>query len=165
MDYSWNISTSVSPGVVNALTVTGLLNQTSYYFYIKTADEAGNWSPLSNRTTTYVYNAIPPAAISNLTALLPGTGLGGQITLTWTAPGNNGAGGGDANAYEVRYATKYISPPDFAASWTNIYPQSWTPATFGTEESLLLTGFAAPPPFFSFFLPDFGPRSNHFSPW
>ncbi|MCD6311960.1 MAG: fibronectin type III domain-containing protein, partial [Elusimicrobia bacterium] len=48
MDYNWYVSTAVAQGTVSAHTVTGLANHTTYYFYIKTSDEAGNWSPLSN---------------------------------------------------------------------------------------------------------------------
>jgi hypothetical protein len=43
-------------GLTETLFVTGLQPNTNYYFAIKTADERGNWSPISNvlysRTTT-----------------------------------------------------------------------------------------------------------------
>ncbi|MBA3052473.1 MAG: hypothetical protein FP827_05220, partial [Candidatus Omnitrophica bacterium] len=81
-----------------------------------------------------------PCPVSNLTALSLGTGLGSQLTLEWTAPGADGTGTANVTSYEVKYATKYISSSDFGAVWTSVYPQSWTPVTFGTKESRLLTG-------------------------
>jgi len=108
MRYEWYISTAVAQGTLSSHIVTGLMNHTTYFFYIKTADESGNWSLLSNKATSYTLDAIAPSAISNLTALSGATGLGGQITLKWTAPGDDGTTG-TASTYELRYATKYIS--------------------------------------------------------
>ncbi|MBA3066801.1 lamin tail domain-containing protein [bacterium] len=75
----------------------------------------------------------PPATISNLTALT-GESEEGTITLTWTAPGDDGTGTTNATSYEVKYATKYIATDEYSASWVNTYSQTWTPAAFGTTE-------------------------------
>ena len=39
------------PGSIQSFVVTGLLSGKSYYFAMRTADEAGNWSSLSNVAT------------------------------------------------------------------------------------------------------------------
>jgi|GEM_PF-5280872 len=80
----------------------------------------------------------PPAAISNLTALVGGSA--GEIQLKWTAPGDDGTTGGSASSYEVRYATKYIGTADYNASWTSAYSQSWGPAAPGSQEPPILAG-------------------------
>ncbi|MFC2062251.1 lamin tail domain-containing protein, partial [Elusimicrobiota bacterium] len=81
----------------------------------------------------YVPDSTPPAAISNLTAFT-GTSEEGTITLKWTAPGDDGTGGGDANAYLVKFSSKYIGTGDFDAARVSTYTQSWTPVTAGNEE-------------------------------
>ncbi|MBA3064936.1 hypothetical protein FP828_00395, partial [bacterium] len=142
MDYSWYISTDTAAGVRSIFLITGLAEGDTYYFYIETADEKPNWSGLSNLTSSWaqvVYDLIAPSAISNLTALSGATGLGGQITLKWTAPGDDGTTG-TASSYELRYATKYISAGDYEESWTSVYPQSWTPKVSLSDESYALTG-------------------------
>nr|MDA3792449.1 hypothetical protein [Elusimicrobiota bacterium] len=84
----------------------------------------------------------PPAAISNLTALSEGTGLGGQIKLKWTAPGDDGASG-TADSYVVKYGTNRIDSADWDAVWVSTYTQSWTPAAAGSDEGpKQLTGFS-----------------------
>ncbi len=83
----------------------------------------------------WVADAIPPAAISNLTAL---TGTNeGEIILRWTAPGDDGMTG-TASSYIVKYSQTQIT--DFNTQGT-VYSQSWTPASAGTQEEKTLGGF------------------------
>jgi len=54
-------------GAIENVTVTGLVQNTTYYFALKTRDEAGNWSALSNvvrypAVTTDVEDVLPNAA-------------------------------------------------------------------------------------------------------
>ncbi len=65
--------------------VRGLVPGTTYYFAIRSADEAGNWSALSNvMRWEWVYDTAPPAAPVGLTA----TALeGGGVRLDWSANG------------------------------------------------------------------------------
>jgi len=108
------------------------------------AGEAQNWDSRVVLPCTLVWavpDVIPPASISNLTALSSLAGPGGRVQLKWTAPGDDGAGGGDVLGYKVKYATKYIAASDFYESWVSTYAQSWEPASAGTEESRILTGF------------------------
>jgi len=56
-------------GTVQAVTVSGLNHGTRYYLAIKTVDDAGNWSTLSNvMVWDWVYDASPPAAPRGLSA-------------------------------------------------------------------------------------------------
>jgi chitodextrinase len=55
-------------GAAETFAVTGLAASTKYYFVIKTADEASNWSALSNISSATTSDTVPPAAIANLSA-------------------------------------------------------------------------------------------------
>ena len=55
-------------GSPETFTLTGLLPNTTYYFAIKTADEADNWSALSNVVGVTTNDDVAPAAIVDLTA-------------------------------------------------------------------------------------------------
>jgi hypothetical protein len=54
------------PGSTETFTVTGLIGNRVYYFAIKTLDNAGNWSALSNVTTHPSLTGVedPPAILS-----------------------------------------------------------------------------------------------------
>ncbi|MFH1958076.1 MAG: IPT/TIG domain-containing protein, partial [bacterium] len=121
MSYTLDISTSASYGLKYSTTIAGLLNETTYYFYIEAGDEKPNWSGLSNKTTAQTLDAVAPAAISDLTALEGSNG--GEVKLKWTAPGDNGMTGNIAGgAYKIKYSSvaiitgsQFDSPP---ASYT-----------------------------------------------
>ncbi|HEQ98797.1 MAG TPA: hypothetical protein ENO22_05600 [candidate division Zixibacteria bacterium] len=55
-------------GSPETFTVEGLEANTTYHFAVKTSDEAGNWSGLSNVATVTTTDNVPPAAIIDLTA-------------------------------------------------------------------------------------------------
>jgi hypothetical protein len=80
----------------------------------------------------------PPSTILDLTA---GTPTNASITLTWTAPGDDGMSG-NATGYVVKYST---SGPVFDSNWASAttYTQSWTPAKNGTTETHVITGLTA----------------------
>jgi len=84
---------------------------------------------------TYTGDSTPPAAISNLTALTGDSA--GTVKLKWTAPGDDGTGGGNVNGYLVKYATFQITSSNFydtdVSTYTDAY--SWTPGPFGQEET------------------------------
>jgi hypothetical protein len=95
-------------GQTEICTVSGLVPATTYYFAMKSADERMNWSALSNITswaTEDSADVIPPAAISDLIAILP---TENSITLEWTAPGDDSTAG-TAEQYYIRYSKDSIS--------------------------------------------------------
>lgn len=55
-------------GSAETFTLTNLAANTTYYFAIKTADEASNWSPLSNVISVTTGDETAPAAIADLRA-------------------------------------------------------------------------------------------------
>ncbi|MBA3064867.1 hypothetical protein FP828_00005, partial [bacterium] len=154
---NWTPATfGTEEGATGNRVVSGLTQGTSYWFAIKTKDDLDNWSSWTssgtvswvntlNSTRTIIVPVIPPAAISNLTALTGDTSPG-TVKLMWTAPGQDGMSGGNASAYEVKYATRYIGTNDYYASWVSTYTQSWIPADVGTDEgtsgSRVISGLA-----------------------
>gem|GEM_PF-6801517 len=87
----------------------GLLPGVSYYFALKAADEANNWSEVSNSTSTYACpqapsgDDIPPARVTDLSALP--TKYLGEVLLVWTAPGDDGTRGNLTGQYKIQYST------------------------------------------------------------
>jgi hypothetical protein len=89
-------------GSADTFVVTGLDPTTTYYFSLKTADAEGNWSAksiIASAPTTAVTDNVPPAAVTDLVASASATNA---VTLTWTAPGDDGAVG-TAALYDIRY--------------------------------------------------------------
>jgi uncharacterized delta-60 repeat protein len=77
----------------------------------------------------------PPATITNLAASTP---TNTSITLTWTAPGNDGMKG-NATVYVLKYSTSgAITDANWSSATT--YTQTWTPAMNGTTETHIITG-------------------------
>ena len=124
-------------GSSESVTVAGLTEETTYHFAIKAADEAGNFSALSNvpnLATIAGPDTTPPSAISDLTLSEP---TGHTITLTWTAPGDD-ANLKTAASYDIRYSTSLITAANFSsASQASGEP---TPLTPGTSQSLTISG-------------------------
>lgn len=125
-------------GAIESFTVTGLNPGTTYYFAIKTADEALNWSTLSNiasATTATASDTTTPAAVANLHVLNPTTS---SLTLAWFAPGDDGASG-TAAQYDIRYST---APINNTVKWNTANQLSTEPipSPAGTPETLTVTG-------------------------
>jgi hypothetical protein len=69
-------------GTRQAATVRGLSSDTTYYLAIRTVDDAGNWSGLSDVVRwDWTPNTVPPASPVGLTAVLDGP----NVRLSWTA--------------------------------------------------------------------------------
>ncbi len=128
--------------------VSGLTPGATYYFAVRAKDDAGNWGEwpdygayndgLSSINCAYAkvkIDFITPAAISNLTALKGD--FAGTVELKWTAPGDDGAGGGNVSEYLVKYATFQITSGDYDSLYTSTYTagSDWSPTTAGQEES------------------------------
>ncbi len=85
----WNSATLVSglpapqpAGTRQSIVVRGLTFGTTYWFGIKTVDEAGNWSALSNVLRwDWVLDTAAPAAPSGMSAALQ---TGGDVQVGWS---------------------------------------------------------------------------------
>lgn len=102
-------------GSADSFVVTGLDPVTMYFFALKTADAEGNWSMksiIASAPTTAVPDNDPPAAVSDLAASASTTN---GVTLTWTAPGDDGAVG-TASYYDIRYSRSPITDATWASA-------------------------------------------------
>jgi len=101
-------------GTNQTITITGLNSGTTYYFAIKTSDEAANVSAISNIASakTLGVDSAVPATITNLAA---STITLNSINLTWTAPGDD-AKIGAAFSYDLRYFTSSINESNWPAA-------------------------------------------------
>jgi hypothetical protein len=141
-DQNWDLATQFDSGLVpkpaselETVRVYGLDPVTTYHFAIKTTDEAGNESGLSNSiSSTTLQEAAPPGPVTDLEAVAID-----EIwtLLTWTAPGDDGYIG-TASQYEIRYSATPIS----ASTWHSAseVPVLNVPKSAGEPESLLVSG-------------------------
>ncbi|MCP4583610.1 MAG: T9SS type A sorting domain-containing protein [candidate division Zixibacteria bacterium] len=144
-DANWNSATQVqnepspqSAGSSESFSVSGLNSGTTYYFAIKTSDEASNWSGLSNiaNATTETPADPPPADVDDLLASNPTVN---SLTLVWTAPGADGDQG-TASEYDIRYSTSNITDADWSLA-TQIHNEP-TPQPAGTQQSVTINGLS-----------------------
>ncbi len=128
-----NEPTPLAAGSSESLTVTDLSNNTTYYFVLKTSDEASNVSGLSNVVNLATPDVTAPAAITNLTASNPTVS---SIDLSWTAPGDN-EGSGTAASYDIRYSTASITESNWDSA-TQVSSEP-TPALAGLAQSITVS--------------------------
>ena len=88
---AWNAATVAGgppsakwPGALQTMTVHGLNPGSSYYFAVRTADESGNWSPLSNRPVAVAKADQEAPSFRGLETALP-TFTSGAVNLAWPA--------------------------------------------------------------------------------
>jgi len=118
----------LAPGERESLEVAEL-NDGAWCFAIKTADEAANWSEMSNVATRTLRDTIPPAQVGDLTTTMV---TAGSMRLEWTAPGDDESWG-QAVAYDLRYALEPITAENWeqAVRVENVA----APGISGTRES------------------------------
>lgn len=123
-------------GSTQTFVVTGLSPSTSYWFAVKTADERGNWSPVSNlvnATTGVSTDTERPAPLAlNVTGA-----TSNSVSLAWTAVGDDSLVG-TAAAYDVRWSASNITE----ANWGSATAVSGepTPGVAGTAQNFVVTG-------------------------
>lgn len=115
-------------GSSESVTVAGLTPETRYWFALRTLDEAGNLSGLSNvisATTLASSDTVRPAP---LVLSLVGTTTT-SATLSWTDVGDDSLTG-TATAVEIRWATTAITEANWSAA-TVVFgvPQPGPPGT------------------------------------
>ena len=127
-----------APGTVQSVTLVNLQPGTGYYAALKTVDDAGNWSTLSNVVSALVPLPpdVTPPAVMTLVFVNSDTQ---SVTLAWTAPGDDGTAG-QATAYEMRYATAPLTSDNFSQGLELPTPPT---APAGTIQSLRVQGLAA----------------------
>lgn len=123
-------------GTSQTVTVTGLTPSTTYYFAIKSIDDAGNVSPISNvlpKATPALPDLTPPAALSIGVGTLTDT----TASIGWTATGDDSVTG-TATSYDLRYSTSPIT----VGSWTSATQVTGepAPAVSGTAQSVTVRG-------------------------
>jgi titin len=90
-------------GNVLSYTVTGLATQTSYTFTVAATNDGTNYGTSSNSASATTYNV--PSAPNNVSASRNGNV--GQLTLSWTAPSNDGGTG--ITAYYISNGGGYFA--------------------------------------------------------
>jgi hypothetical protein len=126
-------------GTQQSVTINGLTENTTYYFGLKTADEVQNWSTLSNIASGSTSSGQDLTAPGNIQNLLVSRVSADSITLSWTAPGDDG-NQGTASAYSLRYSTETIT----TANWGSCTPVSdmASPLAAGSPETRIVTGLS-----------------------
>ena len=102
------------------------------WFALRTQDEAGLWSDLSNAPSVRV-PAIPPSAVANLRVTDAGRDW---LVVEFTAPGNDGAAG-TAEAYDLRYTLELMNGDSFARGFRVPTPP---PQVSGQVETVRVLG-------------------------
>lgn len=123
-------------GTAETAVVTGLTPATTYWFTLRTFDESGNGSALSNLlqvTTLASTDLLRPAPIALSIAATTNT----SVTLGWTDVGDDSLTG-TATSVEIRWATAPITD----ANWANATTVFGVPAPGppGTPHQLLVPG-------------------------
>jgi hypothetical protein len=142
-DLNWTDATPVvSPpapkpgGSVEILVVKGLFSSRRYFFCIKTCDEAGNESAVSNNASgTTLAEFVAPAPVTDLAAQAVSDT---EFRLTWTATGDDGVSG-TASVYDIRYSTSRITSASFATA-TQLTGEP-VPHTAGDPQHMQVGGF------------------------
>ncbi len=125
------------PGADESVVVDELQSGVLYYFAIRSTDDVGLTSAVSNvDSATPGGDNTPPATVTNLLAL-PGRAEG-EIAISWTAPGDDGTGGGPAAEYDLRYDTVAFGDEGFGEADT--VPGVPTPGQPGSTDSVTIGG-------------------------
>ena len=131
-----NLTSPQPAGASESATVTGLTPQTTYWFALRTLDEAGNASALSNVvsiTTLVSSDSTRPAPVP---LALAGTTTT-SATVSWNDVGDDSLSG-VASATEIRWAASPVTEATWAAA-TVVFgvPQPGAP---GTAHQLIVPG-------------------------
>jgi predicted outer membrane repeat protein len=122
-------------GAVESLLVSRGSPDSTHFVALKTVDEAGNQSPISN-VASYppppLADTIPPGCVQDLYARPTSSQ---SLLLIWSAPGDDG-GEGNAAEYDIRCSTTADSLRDVWDLVAARLGQGLTPRPAGDHESL-----------------------------
>jgi len=127
-------------GTAETFTIIGLMPGTTYFFAIKTADEAGNVSGLSNSPAGMILlvDTTASAAVTDLAATAVSSNT---VTLAWTAPGDDGIVG-TASSYDIRYTTAGVIASTADYNFATQAQGEPAPQIAGSTETFTVTGLA-----------------------
>lgn len=120
---------------VETITVFELPSEADIYFALKTRDEAGNESDLSNTAVGTTLN-MPPAPVADLRAKAVSDT---EFLLTWTATGDDGTLR-TASYYDIRYSKSNITAGNWGAA-TQASGEG-TPKGPGEPDSFTVSGLS-----------------------
>lgn len=137
---NWDSAAAVSglpapkpAGQVETIVVSGLHSEAEIYFALKTADEAGNVSGISNSAMSKTLD-MAPFPITNLKAAAINDT---DFRLTWTPTGDDGDIG-TASQYDIRYATNTINDGNWGLAHQVVGEAA--PRTSGEPDTFTVTG-------------------------
>ncbi len=143
--------TIVAPGASQTVVVSGLSASTDYFFAVKAQDEVPNTALISNVATgtTQAADTTAPGTISTLAT---SAATASTMTLTWTAPADNGAtaSSGNVAGYIVKVATASFTSFTQVAS---VLPTGVTVGTItivapGASQTVVISGLSASTEYF-----------------
>jgi len=131
--YAQNISPQ-NAGLTEYLSISGLPENTKYYFAVKAVDNFSNNSPVSNVVSAIQTDLTAPGTINDL--VVNSISIN-SLQLKWTAVGDDG-NIGSASGYIVKYSYFNINESNWATAVT--YQQTIIPQNPGTQETLWIDG-------------------------
>jgi len=129
------IAAPQASGAAEGFTLGSLAGDATFYASIRAHDEAGNMGPISNSPAGTTLDVVPPSAVTDL-AITATSGT--FVSLTWTAPGDNGVVG-RASAYDLRYTS---AAGAFIISASTPVGGTPAPQSAGGRETFIVTGLA-----------------------
>ncbi|MEZ4648408.1 MAG: hypothetical protein R3E97_06370 [Candidatus Eisenbacteria bacterium] len=144
---SWDVATPINgepapfpAGRSQLFILRGLGAEERYYFALRTEDEWGNVSGLSNVALAEPLDRTAPGQVRDLTAVAVGPFT---VRLTWTATGDDGDVG-RAAGYVLRYADHELDTANFSSG--TLLGFAPVPAEAGADESFEVTVEDSPGP-------------------
>lgn len=123
-----------SAGSAESVTVNGLTPNTTYWFALRTADEAGNWSGLSNIVSATTLVSSDTQRPAEVTLALVGT-TSTSVTVSWTDVGDDSLTG-NASGLEIRWSTSAITEANWSSA--TLAPGVPAPGAPGTAQQLTI---------------------------
>ncbi len=115
------------------------ITEGSTYFYRVRSLNGNNIASSFDTTVSTTVPRIPPAAITNLSALTGATQ--GSVNLSWTAPKEDGATGGAVTSYIVKYASFPVDDTNWSQATTASNPPA--PLTPGFTQTMTIMNLTA----------------------
>ena len=136
VSYLWDFGDGTTSTVTNPTHTYAAAG--SYAVALTASNINGCSGAYQAEVTTTAGDLTPPDAISDLVATPGMEPL--SVELFWTAPGDDGAGGGSAAEYDIRYSNTPITDTTWANATPLVYP--FAPKAPGEDETHSVDGLA-----------------------